>query len=479
MEAHHVHLPELHRTRPLPAPVHGALATPGEGLDELVAVQHAVDAGASWNPGHALAAQLVDQAPRPPARMVTAQVTHHALHLRRDLVRTPRRSPGAVDQSRHPRLAVPPQPRVHGLPADSMSHRHLGDGQAILEHLQDDPVALFHHVQLHKHEPGPSDGAQSLRTSGPEGGRLCQASGGRAAHRQASLGPAVSSICRTSTKDRRVENVSAMYALTATIYCYEERDPGPTVGIDAFAGKVIIPGLSAIPRGVHAPTWLRNLFRRTRPARPSGRQDSNLRPLVPQISPHFSTTAEFDLECFRREVVGMTTRARVLESVGIASTSADTSSSPPLIEIGGDIGNFGKNLPVHRPVCRYRGQRGVRRRALAPAAHTRCRSDEFGLPCWSRPILLNLAKLWLSRAIAAYCSTTPSSSTRTSTSAGRRLPLNRISTGSPVRRLRPQANGVPIEDPLLAGVCDRDSVVPARLASDDIHGDQAVAHDPA
>src|ERR1700722_5751450 len=35
------------------------------------------------------------------------------------------------------------------------------------------------------------------------------------------------------------------------------------------------------------------------------------------------------------------------------------------------------------------------------------------------------------------------------------------------------------ENPLLAGVRDRDSVVPARLATDDIHGDQAVAHDPA
>src|ERR1017187_9183636 len=99
MEAHHVHLPELHRTRPFPAPVHGALATPSEGLDELVAVQHTIDAGASWDSGHALAAQLVDQTPRPPARMVTAQVTHHALHLRRDLVCTPRRSAGTIDQS--------------------------------------------------------------------------------------------------------------------------------------------------------------------------------------------------------------------------------------------------------------------------------------------------------------------------------------------------------------------------------------------
>jgi hypothetical protein len=52
----------------------------------------------------------------------------------------------------------------------------------------------------------------------------------------------------------------------------------------------------------------------------SGRQDSNLRPLVPQTSPHFPITAEFDLECFRREMVGMTTRARAMDSYGIPST---------------------------------------------------------------------------------------------------------------------------------------------------------------
>jgi hypothetical protein len=50
----------------------------------------------------------------------------------------------------------------------------------------------------------------------------------------------------------------------------------------------------------------------------SGRQDSNLRPLVPQISPHFPMSAEFDLEWFCAELVGMTTRAGVMESAGIA-----------------------------------------------------------------------------------------------------------------------------------------------------------------
>ena len=36
----------------------------------------------------------------------------------------------------------------------------------------------------------------------------------------------------------------------------------------------------------------------------SGRQDSNLRPLVPQTSPYFLIRVEFDLECFRPEMVG-------------------------------------------------------------------------------------------------------------------------------------------------------------------------------
>jgi hypothetical protein len=51
---------------------------------------------------------------------------------------------------------------------------------------------------------------------------------------------------------------------------------------------------------------------------PSGRQDSNLRPLVPRTSTYFPMRCEFGLECFRRKMVGMTTRARVMESTGIA-----------------------------------------------------------------------------------------------------------------------------------------------------------------
>jgi hypothetical protein len=66
----------------------------------------------------------------------------------------------------------------------------------------------------------------------------------------------------------------------------------------------------------------------------SGRQDSNLRPLVPQTSPYFPIRIEFELEGFRREMVGMTSRPCFLESVRIASTStgalkAEADGTPP------------------------------------------------------------------------------------------------------------------------------------------------------
>jgi hypothetical protein len=52
----------------------------------------------------------------------------------------------------------------------------------------------------------------------------------------------------------------------------------------------------------------------------SGRQDSNLRPLVPQTSTYFPIGIELEFEGFRRETVVMTIRPCLLESVGIAST---------------------------------------------------------------------------------------------------------------------------------------------------------------
>jgi hypothetical protein len=89
-----------------------------------------------------------------------------------------------------------------------------------------------------------------------------------------------------------------------------------------LAGKNINQGMSTSPRRVNprklesAETeW--NWLHSTAMGCASGRQDSNLRPLVPQISPPFPMRGEFDLEGFRREMVGKTTTSRKLERTGI------------------------------------------------------------------------------------------------------------------------------------------------------------------
>ena len=52
----------------------------------------------------------------------------------------------------------------------------------------------------------------------------------------------------------------------------------------------------------------------------SGRQHSNLRPLVPQTSAYFQAEGRVQLECFRRVLVGKSTSPRKLESAGIECT---------------------------------------------------------------------------------------------------------------------------------------------------------------
>src|ERR1700693_2298269 len=105
--------------------------------------------------------------------------------------------------------------------------------------------------------------------------------------------------------------------LPATISCYEQRDPVRPVGIDAFCRKGHYRGLGHYtPFARRRPTYRATSSPRTHIARPSGRQDSNLRPLVPQTSAYFPMSAEFDLEWFCGELVGITPRVWVLESIG-------------------------------------------------------------------------------------------------------------------------------------------------------------------
>jgi hypothetical protein len=92
-----------------------------------------------------------------------------------------------------------------------------------------------------------------------------------------------------------------------------------------FAGKNINQRMSTSPCKVTDPQKLESAATECKSLHctamgcESGRQDSNLRPVVPQISPHSPINTEFDLEWFCGELVGMTTSARVMESAGIAS----------------------------------------------------------------------------------------------------------------------------------------------------------------
>ena len=89
-----------------------------------------------------------------------------------------------------------------------------------------------------------------------------------------------------------------------------------------LAGKAIIPGQSITPRSPAGTQRPAQPLAANSNARPSGIQDSNLRPLVPQTSTHFPLSADFNLEWFRGELAGMTTRASAMEPIEIACTFA-------------------------------------------------------------------------------------------------------------------------------------------------------------
>jgi hypothetical protein len=123
--------------------------------------------------------------------------------------------------------------------------------------------------------------------------------------------------------------------LPATISCYEQRDPVRPVGIDAFCREGHYPGLEHYtPFARRRPTYRATSSPRTQIARPSRRQDSNLRPLVPQTSPYFPIRVEFDLERFHRKMVGKTTRPCFMEWVGIAPTRNHAHQQRSALAIG-------------------------------------------------------------------------------------------------------------------------------------------------
>jgi hypothetical protein len=96
--AHHVHLPQLHRTVAFPAAELVAALAAAPELDQAVAAQAPVDARATGDWFHALPGELVLDPSGSPARVLAAELADKRLDLGGDLVRASARAMRPVSQ---------------------------------------------------------------------------------------------------------------------------------------------------------------------------------------------------------------------------------------------------------------------------------------------------------------------------------------------------------------------------------------------
>lgn len=90
-----------------------------------------------------------------PVPVLPPQRDHPHLHLRRHLMRTPPRPATAVDQTRQPTTSrIPARPLMHRLPGHPIPARHHRHRCAV-QHLEDRPIPLLAHAQLHQHRSPP------------------------------------------------------------------------------------------------------------------------------------------------------------------------------------------------------------------------------------------------------------------------------------------------------------------------------------
>jgi hypothetical protein len=153
--AHHVHLPQLHRPAPLPPP---EVRPPPPALGRLqqpVTDQGPIPTRPARHRHETLPGQLIADSVRPPVPVLPPQPDHPHLGRRRHLMRTRPRPTTAVDQIRQPTISrIPAQPPVHRLPAHPIPARHHRHRRSI-QHLEDRPIPLFGHAQLHQHRSPP------------------------------------------------------------------------------------------------------------------------------------------------------------------------------------------------------------------------------------------------------------------------------------------------------------------------------------
>jgi hypothetical protein len=149
--AHHVHLPQLHRTIPLEAAELVASLASATELDQAMALETPVDARAAGHRLDASLRELMLDAPWSPSRVLASQLADLSLDLGRDLMRTRARTVRAIGQSRQTSLLVPRDPGVHALARDAKTSGDLRDLPAVLHDRQHGLVPLLHDAQLHEH----------------------------------------------------------------------------------------------------------------------------------------------------------------------------------------------------------------------------------------------------------------------------------------------------------------------------------------
>ena len=149
--AHHVHLPQLHRPAPLPAPV---ILPPPLALlriHQAMPDQRPVHRRPPRQRHHPRPLQLPADPRRPPPRMIPPHAHDPRLHRGGHLMRARRRPRRPVRQPAQAARRIAGQPLMHRLPRHTMAAGHLGNRQALLQDLQHRPVPLLHHTQLHQH----------------------------------------------------------------------------------------------------------------------------------------------------------------------------------------------------------------------------------------------------------------------------------------------------------------------------------------
>lgn len=155
--ADHIHLPQVHRDRPLPPAVVRALAPPGRGSDQALTDQAPVHRGPTRQRLHTRPAQPVQDRARPPPRMLGPHRHDPRLDGRRHLMRARPRPARAISQRAQPTGGIRPQPRVHGLPRHPEPASDVSHARPVAQDLQHRPIALLHQTQLHQHRRPPPD----------------------------------------------------------------------------------------------------------------------------------------------------------------------------------------------------------------------------------------------------------------------------------------------------------------------------------